>query len=186
MEAYRKYRPGWLGHRGYTVMFFEGDELLAWVRRAAPRVRGKYRLKPEQIVDPANYPAGAADAFYYPSILDELRDLGEEVPVSAVRFRRGRVIDRDAITLRYTLGPDGTVGWWGSKHSALGSAFRSSAVVLADVFLSLLGSDHAAKIERILIGLGVETDDRARIIRTVATILVESDVLRRPALGRAS
>lgn len=133
--------------------------MLSWLQRAAPRSRGKYRVKPEQIVDSANYPPSFADSLYYPTVLYELRELAGDVPVTAVRIERRRRVSRDTITLRYTLGPDGTVGWWGTKHSALGPVFRWSAAVLAEVVVSFIGAEHANKIERILLGLGVEVEE---------------------------
>jgi hypothetical protein len=178
MAIYRKYRPGWFGRRGYTIVFVEGDELRAWVGRAAPRVRGKYQLEADRIVDPANYPPSFVDSIYYPSVLDEIRDLALDIPVSAIRSRRGKVVSRDTITLRYTLGPDGTFGWWGTRQSDLRSAVRWSMAVISEIVLSIFGADYEMKLERILVGLGVDAEERARILRTVTSDIIASATLR--------
>ncbi|HVZ72736.1 MAG TPA: hypothetical protein VHJ20_10220 [Polyangia bacterium] len=172
MAVYRKYSPAWLALRRYLIVFVKEEELRAWFGRAAPRIRGKYQLEAEQIVDPANYPAGFADSIYRPSVLHEIREPAAEIPVSAVRIRDGEVVMDETITLRHTLGPDGTVGWWGTKQSDLESVAHWSTTLMTELLLSIFGGDYGAKLERILIGLGVDLQERTQILSKVASDIV--------------
>jgi hypothetical protein len=178
LAGYRKFRPGWLGHRSYFIVFVEGDEWLEWMRRVAPKIRGKFELRPEQIIDPKAYPASFAGSIYCPTILDEIREEGKELGVTAIRVRHRRVVGRDSITLRYTLGPDGTVGWWGMKHGSVGAMHRLSTELLSELIVGLLGPDHASKVERILTGLGVPEEKGRKVLRAVSSILSERRALQ--------
>jgi hypothetical protein len=182
LAAHRKYRPGWLGHRGYVVMLFEPDEVMGWMRRAAPKSRGKYRIRPEQIIDPANYPPGIVDNVYDPKVLNDLRDELEmsqsdepaEISVSAIRIHRRRVVAQDQIWLKYTLGQDGTWGWWGTRYCDFAPVRRLVLKVFDELLGPLLRPEHLDKFEQIVTGLGMaESEDGKRTVENVRAFLRE-------------
>jgi hypothetical protein len=185
-------------------MLFEPDEMMGWMDRAAPKSRGKFRLRPEQILDPANYPPGIVDNIYYPRIL---RDLGEElaesrgeelaesrgeelvepssgepeISVSAIRIHRRRVVPQDQIWLRYTLGQDGTFGWWGTRYSDFAPVRRLVLKTFDELLGPLVRPEHLEKFDQIVDGLGMaESDDGKHTVENVRAFLRQRLALRQP------
>jgi hypothetical protein len=169
LAVHRKFRPGWLGHRGYLVMLAEPDEMMGWMRRVAPKSRGKYRIRPEQFLDPVNYPTGLVGNIYDPKVLKDLREelaeAGSDRPdilISAMRVHRRRVVPQDQIWLKYALGHDGTWGWWGTRYADFAPVRRLILKTFEDFLTPLLRPEHLDKFDQIVAGLGIAESDEGK------------------------
>ena len=156
LAVYRKYRPGWLSHRGYIVLLMSEDDMRDWIGRIAPRTRGKYRVDPTTAFHPSNAPPSLQHEFYDARILWE-HDLQEsKLPVSLMRRRRLRSAVENSMLLSHTLGPDGTVAWWGTKNDDALRLGRRINAKLFDLAIPHVTAEHREKFELIVKGLGLD------------------------------
>lgn len=169
LQHYKRFRPGWLARNGYLILIVERDAAFEWLKRAFPQRKRKFRLDPETAFEASNLPAGFLDSIYEPEVLHVLREEGvrvgpmhdSEVAVQAVRYRGGTGTE-DNIYLSYTLGPDGSVGWWGMTNSDAERLHRRLAARLFDWAVPLVHPSHLELFEKVVVGLGIEEDEGGR------------------------
>jgi len=191
MQAFRKYRPGWLARRGYLVMLLDESVVFEWFKRSAPRRRGKYRVNPQHVfnaerLDPALLEA-MSDGLNDPRILHTLPKVPMRAPISALRFpERGSSV-RENILLKWQIGPDGTFGWWGMTNRASTVLGRDLATHFLAPVLPLIHERHAVAFEKIIAGLGLsDLEPTRRLSEGIVGFLRNPTTCLRLPIGRAA
>ncbi len=169
LQHYKRFRPGWLARNGYMILVVERDVAFQWLKQTFPQKKRKFRLDPETAFKTENLPAEFLEEIYEPRVLHILRENGvrvgpmhdAEIAVQAVRYRSGNSAE-DNIFLSYTLGPDGTVGWWGMTNRDGERLHRTLAARLFDWAVPLVQTGHVELFEKVVAGLGLEEDEDGR------------------------
>lgn len=154
LASHRKWRPGWLASKGYTVQVVEGSVVLDWLTACVPRVRQKYRVDPK-LFDPSQIPEHFFETLYDPRVLNLLDEWPSTTPIRATRIHRGQFVRGDTIELlpiqRY-----GRLTWWGMREGAIRGAVLQLLPDIKTALASALTPEHPRKFEAIVRGLGLE------------------------------
>lgn len=157
----RRFRPGWLARNGYAVCVFDRETLTELFKAAAPKERGKYRLQPNALLEPARLSATVGDFLFDPAVLHVVDVSRLAGPVNAVRLGHHGGVDRHGILLNHGLGPNGKRGWWGMKNRELNSWQAKMVLPFFDWLVPRIRPEHAEKFEQIARGLGLDEDEHA-------------------------
>jgi hypothetical protein len=158
-REFRRYRPGWLGRKGYVVPLQDEAELLAWLTSIAPKQRGKYRVDTTKLISVEQYPRSLVE-LYSARVLGLIDPESIVKPVFAPRIVRGRLVDRGALVLNHIVGPDGRLGWWGFREGFTRGMSRRVWKAIDEELRPHLRPHHVEVFNKIAEGLALhEVDD---------------------------
>jgi len=86
----RKIRPGWLGRKGYAIVYMDDQASDDFLNTIAPKRKVGKSKKWARIFDPEGFASYAnweelSKCVYYPSFLHEIAEMGHKDPIFAVR-----------------------------------------------------------------------------------------------------
>lgn len=111
LQNSKSVRPGWLGRKGYVILWLTNEEHLSWVTKFAhKKSKNRYRIY-QSSINNLNHFEEIEEHLYEPAILHEIAARGERGWIQALRLRGRKRRRRVIIHLTYVRWPDGRVSW---------------------------------------------------------------------------